>query len=467
MQGRTDDCAELRAGIPIDFIRFPGDFRMTDRRPNILYVHSHDTGRCMEPYGFPVAMPAYRHLAETGMLFRRAFSAAPTCSPSRSALLTGMSPHNSGMMGLAHRGFDLFDPSQHLASFLSSNGYLTVLAGHQHLTHRDPRELGYETVFESGKSFADHVAPTAASFLQDQRMGSDTPFFLDVGFDEAHRPFHDAGENSAKYVSVLPGLPDSAEIRTDVARFHASLEELDRGVGIVMDALESSGHAGDTIVIVTTDHGPPFPGMKSTLTDAGTGVGLILRFPGMTTPGLMSDALVSQIDLFPTICELANLEPPAWLQGASLLPLLDGRASWVRDEIFAEVTFHAAYEPQRAVRTDRWTCIRRFGGRDHPVLPNIDASPALDFALANGFADRVMPAVSLFDNVLDPLQRENLAGSPPHRSVEEELLRRLNDWMIATYDPLLDGPVPLPQGARVNRASDRSPDDPLVEIDFI
>ena len=439
---------------------------MPDRRPNILYLHSHDTGRCMQPYGFPVAMPAYRHLAETSALFRQAFSAAPTCSPSRAALLTGMAPHSSGMIGLAHRGFDLFDPSQHLASFLRSNGFRTVLAGHQHLTHRDPRELGYDIVFESGQSFADQVAPMAASFLQKTPQSMEPPFFLDVGFDEAHRPFHDASESTAKYVSVLPGLPDSAEIRADVARFRASLEELDRGVGIVLDALESSGRAGNTIVIVTTDHGPPFPGMKSTLTDAGIGVGLILRAPGMTTPGLISDALVSQIDLFPTICELANLEPPAWLQGNSLCPLLEGRARPDRDEIFAEVTFHAAYEPQRAVRTDRWTYIMRFGGRDQPVLPNIDASPSMDYALANGFADRLIPAVSLFDNALDPLQRENLAGSPTLASVEDDLVRRLNAWMIATNDPLLEGPVPLPHGARVNRASDRSPDDPLVEIDF-
>jgi len=206
--------------------------------------------------------------------------------------------------------------------------------------------------------------------------------------------------------------------------------------------------------------------MKSTLTDAGIGVGLILRVPGIARPGTVCDALASHIDLFPTICELAALDPPLWLQGSSLAPLLDGSAPAVRDAIFGEVTFHAAYEPQRVIRTQRWTYIRRFEERDRPVLPNIDASPALDYWLENGFAERTLSSISLFDNALDPLQRENLAGVASLAEVENQLADRLAVWMRATEDPLLEGPVDLPPGATVNRASDLSPDGPLVERDY-
>jgi arylsulfatase A-like enzyme len=439
---------------------------MTNQRPNVLYIHSHDTGRCMEPYGFPVEMPAFRRIAETGTTFRQAFSAAPTCSPSRAALLTGMAPHSSGMLGLAHRGFDLKDPRQHLASFLGRNGYRTVLAGHQHVTRRDPRELGYDFVFTFNQDTAEDVASRATSFLQEARGNRDAPFFLDVGFEESHRPFRPALESAQKYVAVLPGLPDTPEIRLDVARFHASLRALDFGVGTVLDALDVNGHADNTLVILTTDHGPPFPGMKSTLTDAGLGVGLLIRVPGTTEPGSVCDALVSQIDLFPTICELAALEPPNWLQGNTLAPLLLGTAPTVRDAVFGEVTFHAAYEPQRAIRTDRWTYIRRFEKRNQPVLPNIDSSPALNYLLEYGFEDRQTPSISLFDNVLDPLQRENLAGMPSLAPIEGNLAERLALWMRSTEDPLLAGPVALPSGAKVNRSSDRSPDGPMVESDF-
>ncbi len=435
-------------------------------RPNIIYLHSHDTGRCTEPYGFPVPMPAFRRLAETGMTFRQAFSAAPTCSPSRAALLTGMAPHCSGMLGLAHRGFDLNDPEQHLAHFLRSNNYRTVLAGHQHLTRNDPRELGYDRVYPSGNGHASVVVPNAVQFLHEAGAGSESPFFLDIGFDETHRPFHDAQPDDARYVSVLPGQPDNRETRLDTARFHASLRALDRGVAEVLDTLERTGLAESTIVILTTDHGPAFPGMKSTLTDGGIGVGLLVRAPGVTSPGTVCDALVSQIDLFPTMCELANLDPPGWLQGSSLSPLLDGSATSVRNELFAEVTFHAAYEPQRAIRTTRWTYIRRFDERRLPVLPNIDPSPALDARLVNGWADLPIQPIMLFDNLLDPMQRENVSGLLRVTEVETELHDRLARWMVETNDPLVSGHVDLPPGALVNRSSDRSPDDALVTIDF-
>src|SRR5665811_1616277 len=116
------------------------------KQPNILYLHSHDTGRYIQPYGYGLRSPNLQRLAETGVTFRQAFCAAPTCSPSRASLLTGQSAHSSGMLGLAHRGFRLNDPSQHLAATLRDAGYETVLAGVQHVTSGDPEELGYTRV---------------------------------------------------------------------------------------------------------------------------------------------------------------------------------------------------------------------------------------------------------------------------------------------------------------------------------
>ena len=113
------------------------------RRPNILYIHSHDTGRYLEPYGHAVPAPNLQRLATQGMLFRQAFNAAPTCSPSRASLLTGMCPHSNGMFGLAHRGFVLNDYKQHVLHTLRPAGYYSALFGVQHIA-KDPATIGYD-----------------------------------------------------------------------------------------------------------------------------------------------------------------------------------------------------------------------------------------------------------------------------------------------------------------------------------
>jgi arylsulfatase A-like enzyme len=192
------------------------------------------------------------------------------------------------------------------------------------------------------------------------------------------------------------------------------------------------------------------------------GVGLIVRVPGITTPGSVSNALVSQIDLYPTVCDLVGIDRPAWLQGGSLLPVMEGARNEVQDAVFGEVTFHAAYEPQRSIRTNRWRYIRRFEDRDRPTLPNIDASPALSWLLEHSWHDRPRAQIQLYDCALDPLQMVNLAGTDDYSEIERELWERLKDWMIETNDPLLVGPVPLPIGAVVNRASATSPDEEVV-----
>jgi arylsulfatase A-like enzyme len=159
-------------------------------QPNIVYLHSHDTGRYVQPYGYAVPTPNIQKLAEEGMLFRRAFSAAPTCSPSRAALLTGQCPHASGLIDLAHRGFRLNDPSQHLATVLRDGGYRTALLGFQHVTSGNPSELGYTDLMEPNEDGAAALVPKVGRFLDNHLANRpDEPFFLDVGAFETHRDF--------------------------------------------------------------------------------------------------------------------------------------------------------------------------------------------------------------------------------------------------------------------------------------
>jgi len=430
-------------------------------RPNILYLHSHDTGRYVQPYGHAIPTPNIQRLAEQGILFRQTFSAGPTCSPSRAALLTGQSAHSSGMIGLAHRGFSLHNYGQHILHTLRKANYYSVLIGVQHIAS-DATLIGYDRIIEVENHYVQKVAPAAVDFLS---HAPPQPFFLSVGFVETHRRFHPPGsEEDPRYCLPPHPLPDTPETRRDMAAFKASARTLDRGMGAVLDALDANDLTENTLVICTTDHGIAFPSMKCNLTDHGIGVMLIMRGPGGFTGGRVCDALVSQIDLFPTICELLDISPPDWLQGKSMMPLIRGEATEINDEIFAEVTYHAAYEPQRAVRTHRWKYIRRFEDRCGPVLPNCDDSPSKDVWMRRGWKERPIELEQLYNLVFDPNEAHNLIGDPAAGQVLDEMRGRLDRWMHATNDPLLHGPVQAPSEARVNDPDGISPREPTLAV---
>jgi arylsulfatase A-like enzyme len=426
--------------------------------PNIVYLHSHDTGRYIQPYGHQVPTPNIQRLADQGLLFRNAFCAAPSCSGSRACLLTGQWAHVNGMTGLAHRGWTLHHYEHHLLHTLRTAGYWSGLVGEQHLSV-DPAVLGYDRVMDVDTNHVDTVAPAALELLRD---APPTPFFLSIGFFETHREFFTPSSvRDALYSAPPANLPDTPATRRDMAAFKASARSLDQGVGAVLNALDELELADDTLVVLTTDHGIPFPGAKATLTDRGTGVLLIMRGPGFWG-GRVNDALISQIDLYPTLCEVAGIAPPPHVQGRSMLPLVRGETREINDAIFAELTYHAAYEPQRAVRTHRYKYIRRYGDRDRPVLANIDDGPSKDLLIELGLADREVVPEALHDLAFDAGERENLVGSPRHAEVLAELRGRLDRWMEETDDPLRHGPVPPPPGATVTDADAVSPAEHVV-----
>jgi arylsulfatase A-like enzyme len=201
--------------------------------------------------------------------------------------------------------------------------------------------------------------------------------------------------------------------------------------------------------------------MKCNLTDDGWGVSLIMRGPKLPRAAVC-DTLISQIDLFPTICDYIGVDHPAWLQGKSFLPVLAGQATEIREEVFAEVNYHASYEPKRAVRTARWKYIRRFGDRRTPVLPNCDDSPSKELWLQAGWGSQVLDTESLYDLLFDPTEHANLINDPGHAQVAQEMRDRLHRWMVSTNDPLLRGPVAAPPGAVANDPNGISPKEPPI-----
>ena len=433
-------------------------------RPNILYIHSHDTGRYVQPYGHAIPTPNIQWLADQGIMFRNAFCAAPSCSGSRAALLTGEYCHTNGMMGLAHRGFALADYDHQLVRVLMANGYHSELIGEQHIS-ADPDVLGYSVVHEIPDTWVHSVGPAAIEAL---RSGIREPFFMSVGFFETHRSFFEPSSVRDRVYSLPPPfLPDTPEIREDIAAYKASARSLDHGVGSVLNTLQETRLDERTLVIFTTDHGLAFPTAKASLLDRGIGVSLIMRGPGFTG-GRAVDELVSHLDVFPTVCEVAGIATPAWALGRSLLPLVTGEEPLgTRAEIFSELTYHAAYEPQRAIRTDRYKYIRRFDDYPYPVLPNCDDSPSKNAYLARGWATRGVARESLHDLFFNQGEGRNLVGDADYAGVLAELRERLHEWMVRTNDPLLHGPIAPPLGARINSQTQRSAEEPTQLIEAV
>jgi N-sulfoglucosamine sulfohydrolase len=424
--------------------------------PNILYIHSHDTGRYVQPYGHQIPTPNIQLLADQGVLFKEAFCAAPTCSGSRASLLTGQYCHNNGMNGLAHRGWSLNDYGEHLIHPLRGAGYRSVLIGEQHISI-DPGVIGYDEVIPLDTNHAGEVAPIAIEALR----RTAEPFFMSIGFFETHRDFAAPTSVRDTLYSLPPeNLPDTRVTRADMAAFKASARSLDQGIGAVLNGLHHYGLQERTLILCTTDHGLAFPNAKATLYDRGIGVLMLMRGPGGFTGGRVIDAMVSHLDVYPTLCDLAGVEQPAFLQGTSLLPLIGGEVDRVRDEVFAEVTYHAAYEPQRCVRTERWKYVRRFGDYPYTVLANCDDSATKSLLVEHGWGEQLVPTEQLYDLFFDPSENSSLAEDPAHVEVLEEMRRKLDAWMEETDDPLLEGPVEPPAGAEINVPEQTSPDEP-------
>ncbi|MFP4026501.1 MAG: sulfatase [Candidatus Brocadiia bacterium] len=417
--------------------------------PNILYLHSHDTGRYIEPFGHDIPAPNLSRLAKEGVLFRQLHCSCPTCSPSRGAMLTGQSAHSSGMLGLAHRGFRLNDYSQHILSTLRGAGYHSSLIGAQHIAE-DADSIGYDEIVDIEPGGGEAICEGAESFFENP---PEEPFFVSVGYATTHRKYAEPsgkGAEDPRYCCPPPPLPDTPETRYDMASYKASARKLDAEMGRVLKALDQSAVADETLVICTTDHGIAFPYMKCNLTDHGTGVFMIMRGPGGFEGGRVLDSLLSHVDLFPTLCDLLEIQPPDWLEGKSFMPIIRGETEEINDAIFTEVTFHAAYEPQRAVRTRRFKYIRRFGEMaNRRVLANCDGGPSKNVWIDSGWADRPVDEEQLYDLTFDPAETNNLAGEEEMGEVLDEMRGRLDRWMEETDDPLLEGEVPPPPGACV------------------
>jgi len=429
-------------------------------RPNILFCIADDwSWPHAGVYGDKVVKtPAFDRIAREGALFQNAFCAAPSCTPSRAAILTGRAVHQldegADLWGFLPSRFETYPDALERAGYFVGHmgkgwGPGNFQAGGRTRNPAGPRFNAFD------------------GFLA--KKPKDKPFCFWFGSQDPHRPY-DRGSGAqlglkADNVQVPAFWPDTPEVRSDVLDYYSEVERCDRSVGALLKLLEERGELDNTVVIITSDNGWPFPRSKANLYDGGTHMPLAIRWPKKIKAGTRIESFVNLQDIAPTVLEAAGLAPPAEMAGRSVIPLVTGmEKDGQRAMTFLERERHANVRkgdlsyPVRAVRTreflyirnlrperwpagdpEMWKAVGEFGDCDAGVTKEVILShrdePKMKpfFQLCFG----LRPAEELYDLRTDPDQTNNVAGVPKFSGPQTNLRRELDAWMQRTSDPRL------------------------------
>jgi len=430
-------------------------------QPHVILIHCHDLGQYLGCYDVDVDTPQIDSLAESGALFENHFGSAPQCSPSRGSLMTGRYPHVNGLIGLAHGDWHLNEGERILPQYLSDIGYETHMFGLQHIA-QDTDRLSYDQIHSDSNLYpgvsptvhetnrARSVASIFGSFLENEEFSD--PFFASVGFFEVHRAHREGGRfgfDLDSYESAdpdeirpLPYLPDRRGIRRDLADMHGMVAAIDEAVGKILDTLEATGLDEESLIIFTTEHGIAFPRAKGSCYDPGIEAALILHHPELATDGESYTELISNVDVLPTVLDIVGTTIPDGLDGRSFRPLLATDEEYTeREHLFAEMTWHDMYNPVRIIRTERYKYIRNFWHLPKVYLSmDVFASDA-GREVREKYGVPTRPYEELYDLQAAPQEDNNVIYEPEYQDIRIEHARKLKEWMVATDDPLLDGPL--------------------------
>lgn len=428
-----------------------------DERPNILLCIADDWSYPHASiYGDEVVKtPAFDRVAREGALFTRCYCAAPSCTPSRAAILTGRFPHSleagANLWGFLPARYNVYP------DLLEKAGYHVGFTG---------KGWGPGN-FQAGGRTRNPAGPAYKSFAQFlDACPKDKPFCFWFGSTYPHRPYErEAGRKaglSAERVPVPLIWPDCPEVRHDILDYYSEVQQFDHQVAQLIAELEKRGLYDRTIIVITSDNGMPFPRSKANLYDLGTHMPLAIRWPGVTRPNTHIENFVSHVDFAPTFLAAAGLPVPDDWHGRDLQPLLRGQDRAWRDAVFTERERHAyvrqgnASYPARAIRTDRFLYIRNFRPDRWPAgdpqlvfavgpFGDIDDGPTKRVVLAAQhdpqrrhffeLACAKRPAEELYDLQKDPDEIHNVADRPEYATSKQQLAAQLLAWMKQTGDP--------------------------------
>lgn len=417
-----------------------------DSRPNLVLIIGDDISIDDHGvYGHPrIRTGNVDKLAANGLRFDNAQLTIPSCSPSRASIITGRYPHNTGAPELH---MPLPAGQVMFPQLLKESGYYTAAMGKWHLG--DAARVAFEDIGDSRPSGAELWVKT----LRDRP--ADRPFFMWFAAHDAHRnwePDPEAEAHSPDDAVVPPYLVDAPGTRQDLAGYMDEVQRLDRYVGEVVAELERQGVLDNTLLIYMADNGRPFPRDKAALYKGGIQTPFVVHWPaGLKESGLVSDSLVSAVDIAPTLLEVAGVEVPETVQGVSFTPLFQEPGQEIRDYAFAEMNWHTQFFHLRAVRWKHYLFIRNAApelslmmgatlNRGYPA--SVDLARARDEGeLTPAQASNFLvprPAEELYDVEADPHQVTNLAEDVRHRPALEHLRSVLDRWQDETGDTVPD-----------------------------
>ncbi len=437
-----------------------------------------------------IQTPSIDRLAATGTLFTRAGCTTASCSASRSVILTGLHNHATGHYGHSHdyHHFSTYETVKTLPVMLAEAGYRTCSVGKYHVA---PEEVYHFETYANqeligGSRNSVMMAQNAIQWMQQQ---DDRPFFLYFCTSDPHRgggpggfanfnnqddPY--PGCKQIRYnpadITPPPWLPDNVEVRQELAEYYQAISRLDQGLGLLLDYLDESGHAKDTLVLFLSDNGPPFPGAKTNLHQPGMNLPLIVRSPDQTQRGVVCDARASWVDLVPTILDFCDVTPapappivrgpndggpdaprrnakpvPVMFHGRSFLGILEQEHPDGWDEAYASHTFHEVtmYYPMRVVIEGKWKLIFNIAHQlPYPFASDLYASPTWQSVLQRDdtmYGVRTVdsyihrPRFELYDLEADPWETNNLATDSSRQEILHHLQQKLQQWQKETDDP--------------------------------
>jgi N-sulfoglucosamine sulfohydrolase len=433
------------------------------RPPNILLITADDMGMTAGCYGDSQAItPNLDRLAAEGVRFSNAYITQSSCSPSRSSILTGLYPHQNGQVGLT--GFHPLHGAPYavhpgtptLPNRLRDAGYRNCILGKLHV------EPAAQFVFDEypwrdslGKPELTRdvrkMAELAGTFMNES---ADEPFFLYVNYFDPHRPYNDEANQcsglperpyAAKDVQPCGFLGDAADL-SQVAAYYNCVNRMDVGLGLLFDQLRQSGKYDNTLIVFLSDNGPDFTRAKTTCYEAGVRVPFLVKWPGVSTAGLVCRSFISSVDLMPTLLDAAGASCPP-VEGRSLREVVQGKtpADWP-DTMFTEYTAHVDrhFYPRRAIRGERFKLIHDLdSARENPVphrgfVHSLVLKPE-NRAFKNAYFTAFHPPEwELYDLTKDPHETVNLIGNPEYADELKILQTQLTRSQEKTGDPMLD-----------------------------
>ncbi|MCA9079099.1 MAG: sulfatase [Planctomycetaceae bacterium] len=392
-------------------------------------------------YGHPyIRTPNLDQLARDGLRFDRAYLTCSSCSPSRCSILTGRYPHATGA-GELHQPLP---PDQVLiAQPLRKAGYYTAAVGKWHLGNAVKEQ--FDLVREGGGPGGEEDWVETL-----QQRPRDQPFFFWFASTDPHRGYQPGAidpPHTNDDVVVPPIFPDTPDVRGDLALYYDEIGRFDEYVGLVLKELAEQGAAENTLVLVISDNGRPFPRCKTTVYEDGVHTPFLVRYPnGITEPGQVCRQLVSSVDIVPSLLDLAGLPPLDRHQGMSFVPLLKSPETPVRKAAYSEHNWHDYQAFERAVTTSRFRYIRNWQPQ-LPGTPPADAVRSPTYAAMQQLrdADQLIPPLAevfltprpeeaLYDVTVDPHCLHNLAEDANYAATLSELRNLLSAWQAQTDD---------------------------------